>query len=77
MSSMFVPWLVIVQAGLTWRIASDREIPLKTKRKFQETNYIFHRSKYLQIKHKAKFISLQAANTYKSTYYESYFADLQ
>ena len=42
----------------------------------QETNYILHKTRYLQIKHKTKFISLQAAKVHSSAYYESYFAEL-
>ena len=67
----------LIQAGLTWRIASGREIPLKTKSTFQKTNYILHKTKYWQMKHKTKFISLQAAKMDKSAYYESYFAEVQ
>ena len=66
-----------LQAGLTWRIASGSENLRKTKLSFHKTNYFLQKTSYLQIKHKTKFISLQAAKVYRSTYYESYFAEVQ
>ena len=66
----------VLQAVLTWRISSLRETSLMPNTIFQVTNYILHKTRYLQIKHKTKFISLQAAKVHSSAYYESYFAEL-
>ena len=74
---MIFKYSLDIQAVLTWRISSLRETTHKTNATFQVTNCILHKTRYLQINHKTKFISLQAAKIYNSAYYESYFAEIK
>ena len=69
--------LLILQAVLTTRIAPDREILHKTKVSNHNAKYILLKKTSLRKKHKANFISLQAANVSEPTYSKSYFAILQ
>ena len=67
---------MLLQAGLTRRIAPDREILHKTKVSNYKANYILPKKRSLQKKHKAKFISLKAAKAFEPACCETYFAIL-